>query len=354
MRAFAPFLISASLLCACATSGPAVSPTEDSYPAATVTAAFETPVMASEGDSADDPAIWIGADGSGFIAGTDKQTGLYVYELDGALRHHFEIGEVNNVDLRDGFAFGGRERVLLAMSDDETNAVELMLYDPLTDGFTRPEGSTQPVGTLSPYGICLGRGADGHHHVGVTTKSGRYEQFVVEAAGNALRMRKVRTFSTLMQTEGCAFDDRTQHLYLAQEEGDLLRYAADPSAGDAPTVIAKANDYGLLADLEGVTVYEDGSNGGYVLVSSQGNDSFAAFSLPDLAYAGRFRVGDGATDAVGGTDGIGVTSTPMSRFPRGFLVVQDDEDETSPSQRLKKQNFKVIDWRDIEAVLNAG
>lgn len=352
MRLFALLAATAlTTLAACATS-PSLSPTEDDYPAATVTAAFETPVMDSEGDSADDPAIWIGADGSGFIAGTDKQSGIYIYDLEGALRHHFRIGMVNNVDLRPGFRFKGRDHVLLVMSDDEINAVELMLYDPLTDGFTRPEGSSQSVGPLSPYGICLGRGADGHHHAGVTTKAGRYVQFRVGADGEALTLEPVREFSTDIQTEGCAFDDRTQTLYLAQEVGELRAYPADPANGDAPTRIASDGEFGLLADLEGVTVYEDGAEGGYVLVSSQGNDSFAAFSLPEMAYAGRFRIGEGATDPVSGTDGIAVTSAATARFPKGFLVVQDDEDETSPSQRRKKQNFKVIDWRDVGAVLN--
>lgn len=49
---------------------------------------------------------------------------------------------------------------------------------------------------------------------------------------------------------------------------------------------------------------------------------------------------------------ISVTSTPTARFPKGFLVVQDDMDDTSPrNDALKKQNFKVIDWREIESAL---
>ncbi|MEM9599659.1 MAG: phytase [Pseudomonadota bacterium] len=336
---------------ACATA-PTVSPTEDQYPAVAITAAFETPVMASEGDSADDPAIWIGTDGKGFIAATDKQAGLYIYNLDGTQSDYMPVGTVNNVDLRPGFMFDGRAHVLMVMSNDEINTVELVLYDLSNDRFYRPEGSSQPVGTLSPYGICLGRGVDGHHHLGVTTKAGRYEQFRVDVEGDRLTMQKRREFSTVMQTEGCAFDDRTQHLYLAQEVGDLLRYAASSRNGNEPTIIAEAGQFGMLADLEGVTVYEDGDEGGYVLVSSQGNNSYAAFSLPGLDFAGRFTITDGAVDAVSTTDGIAATSTPTEHFPQGFLVVQDDMDDTSPSERRKKQNLKVVDWRDIQAVLD--
>ncbi|MGB6231115.1 MAG: phytase [Litorimonas sp.] len=343
----------AVLLAGCATV-PTVSPTEDLYPAATVTAAFETPVMASEGDSADDPAIWIGPDGSGFIAGTDKQAGLYIYDLDGTQRDFFPVGQVNNVDLRGGFVFDNREQVLLVMSNDEINAIEVMLYDPADNRFHQPEGSRLSTGALSPYGICLGQAADGSFHAGLTTKSGAFEQHVIEAEGERIVSRRVRDFSTAIQTEGCVFDDRTGSLYLAQEVGEVFRYSVDPAAGPGALPIAKAGEYGTLADLEGVTVYEDGPDGGYLIVSSQGNNSYAAFSLPDLAFAGRFRIGEGAVDGVSTTDGIAATSTPTDAFPRGFLVVQDDMDDTSPSKPRKKQNFKVVDWRAIDAVLDAN
>jgi 3-phytase len=313
-------------------------------------AAFETPVMASEGDSADDPAIWIGEAGQGFIAGTDKQAGLYVYTLAGEERDFFPVGMVNNVDLREGFTFDGRPHVLLVMSNDEINTIEMMLYDPADDRFFRPEGASFQTGTLSPYGICLGRTKNGAFQAGITTKSGRYEQFEIMADADQLTARQVRAFSTAMQTEGCAFDDRTEHLYLAQERGDLLRYSS--VADDEPTAqtIARAGDYGMLADLEGVTLYEQGTDGGYVIVSSQGNNSYVAFSLPELDFAGRFQIADGGVDGVSTTDGIAATSTPTEQFPAGFFVAQDDMDETSPSEPRKKQNFKVVDWREITAV----
>ncbi|MEL6687405.1 MAG: phytase [Pseudomonadota bacterium] len=193
----------------------------------------------------------------------------------------------------------------------------------------------------------MGQNKDGSFNAGVTTKSGRYEQFDIAADGSELIVKNVREFSTLIQTEGCAFDDRTEHLYLAKEEGDLLRYSAKPEGDDTSRVIAKAGDFGMLADLEGVTVYEEGSDGGYVIVSSQGNNSYVAFTLPDLDYAGRFRIVDGSVDGVTSTDGIAVTSIPTEKFPEGFFIAQDDMDETSPSEPRKKQNFKVVDWRDI-------
>ncbi len=342
------FLSSVALaLGACATTG-----TEADFPAFPVMAAFETPVMDSTGDSADDPAIYIGQSGTGFIAGTDKQSGLYIYNLDGSLRKYMPLGMINNVDLREGFSYLDQDYVLLVASDDETNSIVTLLYDASADTFIEPEGHVISTGDVSPYGICLGQIDDGSFQIGVTTKAGIFSQYAVAAQGQALTLTKSREFSTQKQTEGCVFDDRTDALYLAVELGALSHYPAAPEAEPTRTDIAKRREFGLRDDLEGVTVYEDGANSGYVIVSSQGNNSYGVFSLPSFDYAGRFEIKDGAVDRVTSTDGIAVTSQYTARFPKGFLVVQDDMDDTSPpSDDFKKQNFKVIDWRDIQAQL---
>ncbi len=338
--------LSAAILGGCATGTKPIAPAPLS-----VTAAFETPVMKSAGDSADDPAIYIGADGKGFIAGTDKQAGLYIYNLDGSQRDFLPLGTLNNVDLREGFQWNGEEFVLLVSSNDELRNITVTLYNPRTDKFITPKGSLLPTGEFEPYGICLGMSVNGTFHAGVTSKAGIYQQYIINAENESLTARKVREFSTGTKTEGCVFDDRTGQLYINEEGGGLYRYPASPSGKDAQIVIAKVGDNGIAADLEGVTVYEDGDDAGYVLISSQGNNSFAAYQLPDHTFAGRFNVDSGAVDGVSTTDGIAATSKASPQFPKGFLVVQDDEDDTSPSQARKKQNFKVIDWRDIEAIL---
>ena len=336
---------SSLILAACVTSS------EVDFPAFAVTAAFETPVMASAGDSADDPAIYINTNGGGFIAGTDKQAGLYIYNLDGYQREFMPVGMINNVDLREGFKYQGREYVLLVASDDETNAIVTMLYDPKADDFLTPQNARIATGIVSPYGICLGKMTDGSFHAGVTTKDGRFVQYEM-LYSSGMQATKLREISVAKQTEGCAFDDRSGKVYVAVEEGDLSHYNSAPDADGAATEIASIRNYGLKADLEGVTVYEDGADGGYVIVSSQGNNSYGVFKLPDLSFAGRFSIIDAEFDGVTSTDGIAVTSMPTDRFPRGFLVVQDDMDDTSPrNDELKKQNFKIIDWRVIEGQL---
>lgn len=315
-----------------------------------VTGAFETPVMDSVGDSADDPAIYIGENGSGFIAGTDKQAGLYIYNLDGSQREFIDLGMINNVDLRDGFSYRGEDHILLVASDDETNAIVTLLYNPRSDMFIKPEGHKIPSATASPYGICLGISPSGAFHAGITTKAGIYQQHEISLVAGQMSSKVVREFSTGKQSEGCAFDDRTGKLYVAEEEGGFYQYPAY-GMDTTQTIIASSRAYGMKADLEGVTLYETGTDSGYAIVSSQGNDSYGVFHLPSLTFAGRFSIKGGVVDSVSKTDGIVVTSASTARFPKGFLVVQDDMDETSVSEPLKKQNFKIIDWREIEANL---
>jgi 3-phytase len=56
---------------------------------------------------------------------------------------------------------------------------------------------------------------------------------------------------------------------------------------------------------------------------------------------------DGTVDAVSHTDGLDVSSASLPDFPKGILVVQDDANPTSEVD----QNFKIVDWRSVEAAL---
>ncbi len=345
-------LMGAGLISACASTiydpeAPYVAPTADMF---SVAAAFETPLVGSKGDSADDPAIYIGDDGQGFIAGTDKQSGLHIYNLDGEAREFFPLGTVNNVDLRDGFYVDSKNHVLLVASNDDKRNITAMLYDPATDEFLK---STTQMMSVKPaaYGICLGQvGAE--FHVGVTTKLGIYYQYILSHEKGGFSVDKVREFSTGTKTEGCVFDDRTQSLYIAEEMGGLYYYRANPSEGDTQTELARIGQYGMMGDLEGVTIYPEGEDGGYLLVSSQGNNSYAAFTLPDHKFKGQFEIVEGIVDRTSVTDGIDVIATPTARFPKGFFVAQDNDNKEPTVEDAEEQNFKIVDWRDIEAGLN--
>ena len=54
-------------------------------------------------------------------------------------------------------------------------------------------------------------------------------------------------------------------------------------------------------------------------------------------------------DGVSETEGLAVAPGPLPGFPHGILVVQDGHN-VAPAEN---QNFKIVDWRVVEALLAA-
>ncbi len=99
-------------------------------------------------------------------------------------------------------------------------------------------------------------------------------------------------------------------------------------------------------DAEGVALAPAGTDGGYVIVSSQGDNAYAVYRLPEASYVGRFRIGDGVIDGVQETDGIELMLGDFGpQFPGGLFVVQDGDNLPAT------QNFKLASWADIVAAL---
>ena len=128
VRTLTTFVASAVLLTACATPEVDFQGEGEGFigEGLGVSARLETPSVGTAGqDAADDPAIWAGAapvmiGGTatrGFVAGTDKKAGLYIYGLDGTVLQFLPEGLLNNVDLTEGLIVGGRPQVVLGASD---------------------------------------------------------------------------------------------------------------------------------------------------------------------------------------------------------------------------------------------
>ncbi len=97
-----------------------------------ITADAETdPVKAKKGvDAADDPAIWVNENNpeKSLILGTNKKSGLHVYDLQGNELQFLHVGCLNNVDIRDGFFVNNKEVVLVAASNCTLNTISLFFY----------------------------------------------------------------------------------------------------------------------------------------------------------------------------------------------------------------------------------
>lgn len=316
-------------------------------PAPVVTAAGETDAVATlAADAADDPAIWRDAADPArtLIVGTDKQAGLNVYGLDGRLRDFADAGRVNNVDLIEADV-AGRRQVLVAASDrGDVAAARIALFtlDPATARLTRL-GSV-PAGSGEAYGLCLARRAGGVDAF-MVLKDGTIHQVALDLAAVPAG-RIVRTMKLATQSEGCVVDARTRRLYVAEEDVGVWRFDADPLGSVTPVAVARVDGRTLVADVEGLALAPIGDAGGWLLVSSQGDNAYALFDLATERYAGRFRVGPGTVGATSETDGIAVALGDTSAaYPGGLFVAQDGDNAPHA------QNFKLVPWSAIETAL---
>lgn len=336
-------LLSPFWLAGCVSTQPVMSP----LPTALVTAKVETQPVATMEDAADDPAIWRNASspGQSLIVGTDKRAGIHVYDIQGLQVSFTPSPRLNNVDLRD---IGGSIGVLVAASDrQDLSQAQMALFRLDTAARKLVPLVTLPVSAGEAYGMCLWQRASDKALFGfVVLKDGRIDQVAIDTSGTTPTGKVVRSMKLGTQSEGCVVDDRTGILYVAEEDVGLWKFDAAPNGPVTATAIAKADGNEIVMDAEGVALAPSGIDGGYVIVSSQGDNAYAVYKLPQANYVGRFRINDGAIDGVQETDGIELMLGDFGPdFPGGLFVVQDGDN------RPATQNFKLIDWSAVGRAL---
>ncbi|WP_097877860.1 phytase [Streptomyces sp. ms184] len=182
----------------------------------------------------------------------------------------------------------------------------------------------------------------------------------------------------LPQVEGMVVDPANGTLYAGQEDIGVWRMRADLTG--KPKLIDKVHEYGvpgtydeeteectpgadpgfggtkISADVEGLTLLAESDGDGYILASSQGDNTFAAYDreLEDAnEYEGGFRVtaANGTLDGSEECDGAAVLNAPLgSKYPNGLLVVQDGHD--SPGGDRGATNFKFVDLAKVMDALD--
>jgi 3-phytase len=312
----------------------------------TVQAVAETEPVGTLDDAADDPAIWRNTDdpSASLIVATDKRAGLHIYDLYGKARGFTASPRLNNVDLLPKVRMNGRDIILVAASDraDERNArMALFRLDSV-----KPELipiSSIAVGTGEAYGMCLWQRKSDQAVFGfVVMKSGRIDQVALNLSGVTPTGRVVRKIKLKSQSEGCVVDARTGTLYVAEEDVGIWKIRADPSASAKPVLLARIDKTILVMDAEGLALAPEGNNGGHLIASSQGDNAYSLYSLPNAKFAGRFQITAGTIDGTSETDGLELALGDFGpRFPNGVLVVQDGDNTPDT------QNFKLVSWGDV-------
>ena len=334
-------------LLAVALAGCATSPT---YEVVDVRPSLETAPAGQSGDSADDPAIWVHPEipSRSRILATNKQEGLVVYGLDGAVGQRLPVGPINNVDLR---PTPDRMGDLAVASHDGRDAISLFDID--RDSGEVVHTLDIATGKTEPYGICLGI-LDDRPTAGVTYKDGTLQLWTFIEAGGDLNGVLTRIASVGSQPEGCVFDETHNRLFMGEEAVGLWSLDLSDPDSDFVAVDTVDSGSGLVADVEGVSIWQGADGLGFLVASAQEADRFVVYDrLPPHAVRGVFRMGENqeaGIDAVTHTDGLDIVSDALPGYPAGLLVVQDDGNP-APEQN---QNFKLIDWRAVSQSLQLG
>jgi myo-inositol-hexaphosphate 3-phosphohydrolase len=334
----------------------------------------------------DDPAIWVHPTDPALslVIGALKEGGLDVYDLDGQVMQSIspEGSRFNNVDLLYGFMLNGQPTDIAVATDRYKDLLAIFKINPETrqlEDVTDPQGKLlfTPEGQASDeettaYGIALYRDtASGKTYAFVNRRAtGDVAQFELTDNDGKIGWSPVRTFTLptpegeeadAAQTEGMVVDQEADMLYIGQEDVGVWKISAKPDGGSDATLIHAVAPTGehLQADVEGLTIYYGPDGAGYLLVSSQGDNTFAVFDRQnDNAYIGSFQIAaegevDGA-DGVQESDGAMVVNVPLGpRFPNGLLVVQDGFNlpavmmEDEGEMENVSTSFKFIPWERV-------
>jgi 3-phytase len=310
------------------------------------TAKTETKPMPSSDDAADDPAIWLHPTdpAQSVVIGTDKQAGLQVSDLAGNEIQFLEAGTLNNVDIRYGFPLGEENIDVVVASDDENRALRIFKVEAATRTLVEVTAGDVSL-EIAPYGLCMYKSRESaRFYAIVTSEQGEVEQWELLGDGQGrVDARKVRgPWEVSGAAEGCVADDELGYLYLAEEEGAIWKYGAEPEDDTAgPTLVDTAGGGNLEADVEGLAIAYGPQGSGFLFASSQGDNSFAVYAREgDNGFLKSFAVEDGdSIDGCSNTDGIEVINRDLGpAFPQGLFVCQDGEN-TMPEGN---QNFKLV------------
>ncbi len=327
-----------------------------------VGAETETTPVESADDAADDLAIWYNHEdpSESAIIATNKQKGLVVYDFDGEELHNHPVGRVNNVDIKTKFGLGSDSITIVGASNRSDNSITLMKLNPETRELEELQisGEFKPKST-EVYGFCLyrvehkARFMQDHYHKMYAIsigKDGLLDQWelVNDSIKGSIKPRYARVLKFDSQCEGLVADDETGNLFVGEEGKGIWKIPALPAEGDKKTLIADIAKSKLEADVEGLTIYYGDDNKGYLLASSQGNNSFAVFTRSgDHKYLGSFMItAKGSIDGVSETDGIDVMNLAIgSDFPDGVFIAQDGYN--FEGEQPVNQNFKLVSWKEI-------
>jgi 3-phytase len=324
-------------------------------------------------------------------------------------------GRYNNVDVVQGLKLSTGRADLAVTTDRGNDRLRIYRIDPTSPG--RPlsdvtDPAAAPVFSAdqaeiseqrTAYGLATWTDRASGRTYALVSQRERTTIALLEltpTAGGKVGYRKVRTLALpssfrlpdgtswspcaepgeLPQVEGMVVDPANGTLYAGQEDIGIWRVPA--TLKGTPQLVDTVREYGvpgtydeateecvngadpgyggtrIAADVEGLTLVTEADGDGYLLASSQGDNTFAAYDREqsdDHEYEGGFRVAATATGLDGSEecDGAAALNAPLGRrFPGGLFVVQDGHDDAGQAEDRTATNFKFVDLRKVLTALD--
>ena len=304
-----------------------------------VTATVETePVFAGD-DAADDMCILENFNNpeSSLIISSDKKYGIIVYNLEGVKLYDYEVGRINNVDILPSRSF--QNKFIVAGTNRTYNSIDIYLFN--SKGELENLILRKEIPSLKDvYGVTFYRD-EFNTYLFISDKKGNVEQWSYnnDEVNSEIKFVRKLKFSSL--GEGLVSDESKGKIYIGQERKGIWELNAFPSFDSQKKLIFKKSK-NFKPDFEGLALRDDGNGVGYLIASVQGSNGYLIIDRKSLDAKIFFRIIDGdKIDGTTETDGIDVTSIKTSKFPNGFFIAQDDDNDGL------NQNFKLVDWNKI-------
>jgi len=157
----------------------------------------ETEQSSMPGDNADDIAIWIHPSEieKSLIIGTNKKSGIALYDLDGRLLQFREDGELNNVDVRYGFTIDGQKFDIITATNRTDNSIAIYTIDAST--LTLRDISARKIysNLEEVYGLCMYHDRkEDNFYCFVNSKDGSVEEWQLFSNDQLVDATLVRQF----------------------------------------------------------------------------------------------------------------------------------------------------------------
>lgn len=305
----------------------------------------EPTISQQDQDAADDPAVFISSTdkNKAYLIGTNKKSGLEVYDMTGKRLQHIECGKTNNVDLRNDFQYQGRKGALVGTTNRIKNSISFFFFDNDSSKLS-DEIYSIPTTLDEVYGFCMHKDLKtSKFYAVVNGKNGTIEQYEIRQKSGKISHELVNTFKVKSQPEGLVADDETQMLYIGVEEEAIFKASLKPH-NDGTLQMLNGSDTTnskVKHDIEGLALFAYNGKK-YLIASSQGNFSYALFKLgnPDQ-YITNFVIATDSIDGVEETDGLEVSPfTYGGKYPNGIFIVQDGYN--FEGDKPASQNFKIV------------